>query len=62
MFSDDENNSQELRGGSFFSFLRWGETVHLVSRQLTNLLYQPRMIDDECGGIGGMRIDGKPNY
>jgi hypothetical protein len=42
----------------FFSFLRWGETVHLVRRPLTGLLYQPRMIDDDdgCGAVGGMRI------
>jgi hypothetical protein len=30
--------------------------VHLVRRPLTGLLYQPRMIDDECGAVGGMRI------
>jgi hypothetical protein len=35
-----------------FSFLVWGETCRL----LTGLLYQPRMIDDECGAVGGMRI------
>jgi hypothetical protein len=40
-----------------FSFLRWGETcVHLVRRSLIGLLYQPRMIDDECGAVGGMWI------
>jgi hypothetical protein len=33
---------------------------HLVRRPLTGLLYQPRMIDDECGAVGGMRI-GKEN-
>jgi hypothetical protein len=33
----------------FFSFLGWGETVHLGRRPLTGLLYQPRMIDDACG-------------
>jgi hypothetical protein len=31
--------------------------VHLVRRPLIGLLYQPRMIDDECGAVGGMRID-----
>jgi hypothetical protein len=31
--------------------------VHLARRPLTDLLYQPRMIDDdECGAGGGMRI------
>jgi hypothetical protein len=30
--------------------------VHLVRRPITGLLYQPRMIDDECGVVGGMRI------
>jgi hypothetical protein len=28
----------------------------LVRRPLTGLLYQPRIIDDECGAVGGMRI------
>jgi hypothetical protein len=28
----------------------------LVRRPLFGLLYQPRMIDDECGVVGGMRI------
>jgi hypothetical protein len=41
----------------FLSFLGWGKTwVHLVRRPLTGLLYQSRMIDDECGAVGGMRI------
>jgi hypothetical protein len=35
--------------------------VHLVHRPLTGLLYQPRMIDDECGAVGGMRI-GRGNW
>jgi hypothetical protein len=47
----------DQRRHSFFCFLGWGETVHLVRRPLIGLLYQPRMIDDdECGAIGGMRI------
>jgi hypothetical protein len=29
---------------------------HLVGRPLTGLLYQPRMVDDECVAVGGMRI------
>jgi hypothetical protein len=37
--------------------LSWGETgVHLVRRPLTGLLYQPRMIGDECRAVGGMSI------
>jgi hypothetical protein len=43
-----------------FSFVGWGETVHLVRRPLFGLLYQPRTIDDECEAVGGMRI-GKGN-
>jgi hypothetical protein len=40
----------------FFLFLGVGwDWVHLVRRPLTGLLYQPRMIDDECGAVGGMR-------
>jgi hypothetical protein len=36
----------------------WGgwDWVHLVRRPLTGLLYQPRLIDDECGAVGVMRI------
>jgi hypothetical protein len=30
--------------------------VHFVRRSLIGLLYQLRMIDDECGAVGGMRI------
>jgi hypothetical protein len=38
-------------------FFLWGETVHTVLRQLSGLLYQPQMIDDdECGAVCGMRI------
>jgi hypothetical protein len=34
----------------------------LVRRLLTGLVYRPRMIDDECGAFGGMRIGrGKRN-
>jgi hypothetical protein len=28
----------------------------LVRLPLTGLLYQPRMIDDDCGAVGGMKI------
>jgi hypothetical protein len=34
-----------------------GETIHLVGRTLFDLLYQPRMTDDdddECRAVGGM--------
>jgi hypothetical protein len=42
----------------FFFFILGvrGETVHSVRRQLNCLLYQSRMVDDECGAVGGMRI------
>jgi hypothetical protein len=49
-----------VRNGPFlvFYFLGVGwDWVHLGRRPLTGLLYQPRMIDDECGAVGGMRID-----
>jgi hypothetical protein len=39
----------------FFNFLGWGETVHLVRRPLSGLLYQARMIA-QCVVVGGMRI------
>jgi hypothetical protein len=39
----------------FFCGVEW-DWVHLVCRPLTDLLYQPRMID-ECGGVGGIRIN-----
>jgi hypothetical protein len=32
------------------------DRAHLVRRPLFYLWYQPRMIDDECGAVGGMRI------
>jgi hypothetical protein len=41
----------------FFYILGVGRNwVHLVLRPLTGLLYQPRMIDEECGAVGGVRI------
>jgi hypothetical protein len=40
-----------------FNFLRCGGTESsYVRRPLIGLLYQPRIIDDDCGAIGGMRI------
>jgi hypothetical protein len=48
------------------SFFKWhqlflfcwggGETFHVVRRPRIGLLYQPRMVDDECGAVGGMKI------
>jgi hypothetical protein len=35
--------------------LGW-DWVHLVRRPLISLLYQPQMIDYDCGAIGGMQI------
>jgi hypothetical protein len=32
------------------------DRVHLVLRPLSGLLYEPQMIDDDCGAIGAMRI------
>jgi hypothetical protein len=41
----------------FFKFLGVGwDWVHLVRRAIFGLVYQPRMIDDECGVVGGMKI------
>jgi hypothetical protein len=41
----------------FVNFLGVGwDWVHLVCRPLTGLLYQPRIDDDECGAVSGMRI------
>jgi hypothetical protein len=45
-----------LRRKSFFIFLDCRGNVHFVRRSLICLLFQPRMIDDECGAFGGMRI------
>jgi hypothetical protein len=41
-----------------FCFLLWGETVSPLgtSATIVGLYYQPRMIDDQCGAVGGMRI------
>jgi hypothetical protein len=43
----------------FLSFVEWGETesTWYINWPLIGLLYQLRMIDDECGAAGGMRID-----
>jgi hypothetical protein len=42
--------------GFFFVRVGW-DWVHLVHRPLFGVLYQLRMIDDECEAVGGMRID-----
>jgi hypothetical protein len=42
----------------FYCFIfpmRW-DCVHLVLQPLFGLLYQPQIIDDDCGAISGMRI------
>jgi hypothetical protein len=39
----------------FLSLMGW-DWVCLVLRPLFGLLYQPQMIDDECGAVGGMRF------
>jgi hypothetical protein len=38
-----------------YSFLMGWDWVHLVLRPLFGLLYQPRMRDDDCRAIGGMK-------
>jgi hypothetical protein len=48
---------QQLQVRMQMYFLGWGETGSTWYRwPLFGLLYQPRMIDDECGVVGGMRI------
>jgi hypothetical protein len=42
---------------SFYWFLEVGwDWVHLARRPIFGLLYQPPMIDDECGVVCGIRI------
>jgi hypothetical protein len=44
----------------FFSFLGVGwDWVHLVRRPLIGLLYQPQMIDDECGATVEWELAGE---
>jgi hypothetical protein len=41
----------------FFIYFSHGvDWVNMVRRPLFGLLYQLRMIDDECGAVGGLRI------
>jgi hypothetical protein len=50
-------NDVNLVDGSFFFLgVEW-DRVRLVRRPLIGLLYQPQMIDDECGAVGGMRSE-----
>jgi hypothetical protein len=44
--------------GSFFFFLGRSETESTVTEATTGLLYQPRVMDDECGTVGGMAARG----
>jgi hypothetical protein len=56
IISSSEYRNLCLRG-MLFSFLGMGwDWVHLARRPLTGLFYQPRMMDDECRAVGGMRI------
>jgi hypothetical protein len=47
----------------FFSFLldSWGgvRLSPLGTSATTGLFYQPRMVDDECGAVSGMKIGGE---
>jgi hypothetical protein len=63
----DEHKLSSVSPGSKYShnlfylflllFLGVGwDWVHLVHLPLIGLLYQPRMIDDECGAVRGIRI------
>jgi hypothetical protein len=44
------------RTGLYLLSLVGWDWVHLVRRPLIGLLYQPQIIDDECGAVGGIRI------
>jgi hypothetical protein len=39
----------------FYLCVMW-DWFHLLHRPLIGLLYQPRMIDVECGAVGGIKI------
>jgi hypothetical protein len=39
--------------------VEWDWLSPLVRRPLTSIFYQPWMIDDACGALGGIRIDRK---
>jgi hypothetical protein len=40
----------------FFSFMGWSGAKSTITKDITGLLYQPRMVmdDDECGAVSGM--------
>jgi hypothetical protein len=40
----------------FFNFSHWVRLSTLGTAATIGLLYQPQMIDDDCGAIGGIRI------
>jgi hypothetical protein len=50
------------RENSISFFLGGSETVHLVRRPLTGLLYQPRMIDDMCSSRWNENWQEKSKY
>jgi hypothetical protein len=55
--SKERNMQKDLFPRIFFKFLGVGrDWVHLVRRPLFGLLYHSRMIDDECGAVGEMRL------
>jgi hypothetical protein len=39
----------------------WEETFHLERRPLFGQLYQPQIIHDECGAVGGIRTVSNTN-
>jgi hypothetical protein len=52
--SGTANDSTKLNL-SFFFPLGWSGTESTITKAITALLYQPRMMDDEeCGAVGGM--------
>jgi hypothetical protein len=53
-----KSDSREVYHRFFFSWflgVRW-DWIYLVRRPLIGLFYHPRMIDDECEAVSGMRI------
>jgi hypothetical protein len=54
---DSRTATTSLQMSCFLKFRGVGwDWVHLVRRPLFCVLYPPRMMDDECGAVGGMRI------
>jgi hypothetical protein len=54
------SHADEIHFFLYFLWVRW-DWVHSVRRSLTGLLWQPRMIYDECGAVGGVRISRETN-